>query len=183
MTNPYGRRPRKPGANAYARKLERESSKHSGTLSLIAIGIFCILFLGFCAAQVSGGNDKDNKQTPTPAKFYQSTTATAPSEPTTEEYTEPTTTSRKPSSLFAPLDEDDEKHYTPKPRTHIPDPPAYEEPNYAPEPDYVPPKRSTGGGTVRSGAFCDGGTAYNSKGARMVCRPGSDGRNRWHKAG
>lgn len=177
------RKPYNPRATAYARKVQMQSEKHSSTATLIAIGIFCILTLGFCAAQIGGGNDKDNKQTPTPAKFFQTTTATAPSEPTTEEYAEPTTTSRKSSSLFAPLNEDDKKHYTPKPRTYAPKPPTYNEPEYTPKPKRTATKRSTGTLTVRGGTFCNGGAGVTKKGTPMVCAPGADGKNRWRKAG
>jgi hypothetical protein len=71
-----------------------------------------------------------------------------------------------------------------KPRTTVPQQPAYTPPP-APAPAYTPPAPQQSSGTVHPGAYCatPGATGVTTKGTPMVCVGEGGGKGRWKSAG
>ncbi|WP_064076966.1 DUF2510 domain-containing protein [Prescottella equi] len=73
-----------------------------------------------------------------------------------------------------------------KPRTTVPQQPAYTPPPApAPAPAYTPPAPQQSSGTVHPGAYCatPGATGVTTKGTPMVCVGEGGGKGRWKSAG
>ena len=120
--------------------------------------------------------------TPTLSAVPSTTATTATASPTPSPTTAPvatTTPTPRPAPQPAPK---------PQPRPQ-PQPEPRPEPQRRPQPEPEPESDDDGGGgsvgTVNPGSFCDpgGSIGVTSKGTPMVCRPGSDGRLRWGRAG